>query len=231
MLELDKVELQQGGFSLSADLNVSAGDIIAVLGPSGAGKSTLLAAIAGFLPVSGGHIRWQGTEISELPPAQRPVSILFQDNNLFPHMTARENTGLGINPSLRLSADAWARVDAALKRVGLSGLDGRKPAELSGGQVARVSLARALVRAQPIMLLDEPFGALGPGLKAEMLGLVQDLAAEAKATVLMVSHDPEDALAIAQHIVWVEAGRADPPRETAEIFANPPPEMARYLGT
>ena len=231
MLELNKIELQHGAFSFRADLKLAAGDIVAVLGPSGAGKSTMLAAIAGFLPLSSGQILWQGGNISDLAPAQRPVSMLFQDNNLFPHMTARENTGLGINPSLRLSADDWTRVDAALERVALIGLGGRKPAELSGGQAARVSLARALVRAQPLMLLDEPFGALGPGLKAEMLALVRDLAREAGASVLMVSHDPEDALTIAQQVVWIEAGVAQTPRPTAEIFADPPAEMARYLGT
>lgn len=231
VLELNSIITRQGGFTLSADLNISAGRIVAVLGPSGAGKSTLLAAIAGFVPIETGRIRWQGTDLTDLPPAQRPVSILFQDNNLFPHMNARDNVALGLNPSLRLSPDQWAQVDTALDRVGLIGLGARKPAALSGGQNARVALARALLRARPIMLLDEPFGALGPGLKAEMLRLVADLAKETGASVLIVSHDPEDARAISHDVVWVDAGIAHSPHSTEEIFNLPPKALSAYMGT
>ncbi len=230
MLELGAVKLQQGEFLLSADFNVENGDKVAVLGPSGAGKSTLLAAIAGFFTPDSGRILSEGQDLTALPPAQRPVSILFQDNNLFPHLSVNDNIGLGLDPSLRLTKDQWQEVETALDRVGLTGLGKRKPATLSGGQIARVALARALIRARPLMLLDEPFGALGPGLRAEMLELVRELADETGATLLMVSHDPDDARAIADKVIWVDGGHAYPPRDMAEIFKDPPAAMATYLG-
>ncbi len=230
MLELEDLKLRQGDFSLTANLTIKPGRIVAVLGPSGAGKSTLLAAIAGFLPLTGGHILWQGRDLTDLAPAARPVSMLFQDNNLFAHLNARDNIGLGLKASLRLSQQDWARVEEALQRVGLDGLGGRKPADLSGGQMARVALARALLRARPLMLLDEPFGALGPGLKAEMLTLVKALASEAGATLLMVSHDPDDAQKIADEVILVDAGQVQPPHDTAGFFAAPPPAIKAYLG-
>ncbi len=230
MLTLDNMLIRQGDFTLAADLQLAGGQIVAVLGPSGAGKSTLLAALAGFLPLSEGRITWQGRDITALPPAARPVSILFQDGNLFPHLNARQNVGLGLRPDLRLNEAQWAEVDRALERVAVEGLEARKPAALSGGQVARVALARALVRARPLMLLDEPFSALGPGLKAEMLALVAELARETGALVLMVSHAPGDARAIANQVLLVADGQVQPPLPTGEIFAQPPEALRAYLG-
>jgi thiamine transport system ATP-binding protein len=121
-------------------------------------------------------------------------------------------------------------VDEALNRVGLAGLGSRKPAALSGGQIARVALARALLRDKPIMLLDEPFGALGPALRDEMLGLVAALADETGATLLMVSHEPGDARRIADDVILVADGMAHVPVSTAEIFAHPPAALRDYLG-
>lgn len=229
MLTLETLHIDLDGFTLDADFSVETGRRVAVLGPSGAGKSTLLAAIAGFQPVSG-RVLWDETDLTPLPPAQRPVTMIFQDNNLFPHLTAAQNVGLGLRPDLRLSRDDRARVDEALTRVGLGGLGTRKPAALSGGQAARVALARAVLRDKPVMLLDEPFGALGPALRDEMLGLVRTLADEVGATLLMVSHEPEDAKAIADEVVLVADGRAHAPVPTAEIFANPPAALRDYLG-
>jgi len=230
VLQLDNVTIRQGDFALSADIQVAGPQVVAILGPSGAGKSTLLAALAGFLPVHEGRILWQGTPITDLPPAARPMSILFQDGNLFAHMSARDNVGLGVCATLRLDAAEWRKVDHALERVGMAGLGARKPAALSGGQIARVALARALVRARPLMLLDEPFSALGPGLRAEMLVLVAELARETSALVLMVSHEPRDAQAIAQEVILVAEGKAHAPVATQEIFANPPEALRDYLG-
>jgi thiamine transport system ATP-binding protein len=230
MLTLEKLVLRLDGFTVTADFKVPQSGITAVLGPSGAGKSTLLSCIAGFLHPASGRILWQGTDITTLPPARRPVSILFQDSNLFPHLTAVQNVGLGLRPDLRLTAEEGERVQVALARVGLEDLGGRKPGQLSGGQAARVALARVLLRDRPLLLLDEPFGALGPALKAEMLTLVRDLAAETGATVLMVSHEPGDARAIAGRVVLVAEGVARAPVATAEIFAHPPAALAAYLG-
>ncbi len=202
---------------------------VAVIGPSGAGKSTLLMALAGFVP-HGGHILWQGVDIGSLPPGDRPLSILFQDQNLFPHLTVAQNLGLGLSPRLRLSPADHRRIAATLERVGLDGLGARKPGQLSGGQMGRAALARALLRARPILLLDEPFAALGPALKAEMLDLVAETATETGATVLMVTHDPTDAQRFAGLTVLVADGIAQTPQPTAELFANPPPALQAYLG-
>lgn len=230
MLHLDSVSIKQGPFALRADFSVPPGAQIAVLGPSGAGKSTLLNAIAGFVPLSAGRVLFDGADLSPLPPGKRPISLLFQDNNLFPHLNVAQNVGLGLRPDLRLSADQHRTVAAALARVGLEGLETRKPAALSGGQQSRVALARVLLRARPILLLDEPFAALGPALKAEMLDLVARIARESGAMVLMVSHDPQDALRIAQQTILVADGLAHPPVDTAGLFANPPETLRQYLG-
>ncbi|WP_417475421.1 ATP-binding cassette domain-containing protein [Leisingera sp.] len=230
MLKLEDCRILNGGYAVEADLEIQAGSCTAVIGPSGAGKSTLVEAIAGFLPLTRGKIRWQGTDMADQPPGKRPVAMLFQDGNLFPHLSAAQNVGLGLRASLRLSDEDWQKVEAALTRVGLSGMGARKPAALSGGQQSRVALARVLVQGRDILLLDEPFAALGPALKAEMLDLVAELAHESGATVLMVSHEPADARRIADQVVLVAEGRAHPPQPTAELLDNPPPTLKAYLG-
>lgn len=230
MLTLDHLEVRWEDWRLTADFTIPKGAKVAVLGPSGAGKSTLLSAIAGFQPLSAGRILWDGADITALPPAERPVSMIFQDNNLFPHLTAAQNVGLGVRPDLKLDAGQRRDVSEALARVGLAGFAARKPGQLSGGQAARVALARALLRHRPLMLLDEPFGALGPALRAEMLALVGDLVGEAAATLLMVSHEPADARAQADLVSLVIDGAVSAPVPTAEIFANPPDALRDYLG-
>jgi thiamine transport system ATP-binding protein len=230
MLTLDQLEIRQEGFELRADFALATGAVSAVIGPSGAGKSTLLNVIAGFFAPVDGRVLWMGQDITALPPAQRPLAILFQDNNLFPHLTVAQNVGLGIRPDLRLNSQDQARVAQALTRVGLSGLEGRKPSALSGGQQGRVALARVLVQRCPLILLDEPFAALGPALKNEMLDLVAALAAETGATLLMVSHDPADARRIAPLVILVADGVALPPQPTLPLLDNPPPALAAYLG-
>lgn len=230
MLRLDRIVLTQGAFSLTADLTIPAGGTTALIGPSGAGKSTLLAAIAGFLAPVSGRILWGDAEITALPPARRPVTILFQDHNLFPHLTVAQNVGLGLDPRLRLSGAQRVQVEDALVRTGLGGFGARRPAQLSGGQQSRVALARALLRARPLLLLDEPFAALGPALKDEMLDLVAALAGDTGATVLLVSHDPDDARRIAGQTVLVADGVAHAPQPTAQLLDHPPEALRRYLG-
>lgn len=230
MLRLDGAVIDNGGFRLSADFAVDTGRKLAVIGPSGAGKSTLIGAIAGFHPVVQGRLTWQGEEITTVAPGKRPVAMLFQDGNLFPHLTVAQNVGLGRHPDLRLTKTDQVAVDEALARVGLGSLGGRKPAELSGGQQSRAALARVLVQDKPLLLLDEPFAALGPALKGEMLDLVDGLVRETGATLLMVSHDPADARRIADQVVLVADGSARPPRETAALLDNPPSALRAYLG-
>ncbi len=230
MLELRNISIRQGSFELHADLSVLGGAKCAVIGPSGGGKSTLLNAIAGFVTPEGGQVIWHGNALNEAAPGDRPVSMIFQDSNLFPHLTAAQNVGLGLRPNLRLSTVEIAAVEAALSRVGLGGMGDRRPADLSGGQMARVALARVSVQKRPLLLLDEPFAALGPALKAEMLDLVAEITAESGATLLMVSHDPEDAKRIADQVVLVADGMAHAPVKTASLFADPPEALRDYLG-
>ncbi len=220
MIEIDGVVARAGGFALRADLTVAAGEICAVIGPSGGGKSTLLNAIAGFAPVEAGTIRVAGRALGDMAPAERPVTLLFQENNLFPHLTVAENVGLGLRPSLRLSAAERARAAGGLAEAGLEGLGGRRPDALSGGQRQRAALARALLRDRPALLLDEPFAALGPGQRAEMLAFVARVMRSRRAAVLMVTHQPEDARK-ADTVAFCADGRIAGAGPAAEAFANP----------
>jgi len=230
MLKLENVVVDNGGFILRADLEVEAGQKVAVIGPSGAGKTTLIEAIAGFLPVSSGRVLWKGEDITGAPPGARPVAMLFQDANLFPHLSVAQNVGLGLRPDLRLDRAQKATVERAVARVGLGGMEARKPAALSGGQQSRAALARVLVQGRPLLLLDEPFAALGPALKGEMLDLVAGLVEETGATLLMVSHDPNDARRIADQVILVEGGQAHTPAATDALLDNPPAALQDYLG-
>ncbi|MBL4768532.1 MAG: ATP-binding cassette domain-containing protein [Rhodobacteraceae bacterium] len=230
MLKIENVVIENGTFWLSADIRVESGQKVAVIGPSGAGKSTLIGAIAGFLPLKDGQIYWNETDISQTDPGARPVAMLFQDGNMFPHLSVAQNVGLGIRPDLKLDAKQVDLVQSAILRVGLEGLAERKPAALSGGQQSRAALARVLVQDRPLLLLDEPFAALGPAMRVEMLDLVDELVREAGATLLMVSHAPEDARRIADQVILVEGGVAHPPQDTKTLLDNPPPALRAYLG-
>lgn len=230
MLELDQVLIEMDDFRLTANLAIDEGARVAVLGPSGAGKSTLLSAIAGFVTLTDGEIRWQGKRIDPLPPADRPLSILFQDNNLLPHLSVFDNVALGISPSLRLDVEQRSQVGQALLRTGLGDFAHRRPAALSGGQISRAALTRVLLQARPLILLDEPFAALGPALKADMLDLVATIAEDHRATLLMITHDPADALRICDQTIVVAEGSATPPAPTRTLLAEPPPALAAYLG-
>ena len=230
MLSLEGLEIRQGNFTLAADMDIEHGRKIAVIGPSGAGKSTILGALGGFIPVTKGTVTWAGQDITSAPPGLRPIAMLFQDNNLFPHLSISQNVGLGVRPNLRLNAQEQARVATAIDRVGLGDMTQRKPADLSGGQQSRAALARVLVQDRPLVLLDEPFAALGPALRQEMLDLVSALIAEVGATLLMVTHAPEDVTRIADDVIFVEGGRAHAPAPAAELMSNPPPALRAYLG-
>ncbi len=207
MLEVAELALDYPDFSADYSLTVPAGALCGLIGPSSGGKTTLLHAIAGFASPSRGALRFAGRDLLGLKPAERPLSILFQDHNLFPHLTAAQNVGLGISPKLRLDAIQHEVVSEALARVGLAGLGRRRPAEMSGGQRQRVALARAVVRRRPLMLLDEPFGGLDPGLRREMIELVDALRHEQRLTVLISIHTPEELGAAADLMAFVAAER------------------------
>ncbi|MBT53472.1 MAG: thiamine ABC transporter ATP-binding protein [Mameliella sp.] len=232
MLRLEDLQVPMDADALKADLVLPPGRRVALLGPSGAGKSTLLDAIAGFRETTQGRILWQDRDLTHLRPEARPVSILFQDSNLFPHLTLARNLCLALHPDGRRPDDeARARIEGALRRVGLEGMADRKPGTLSGGQQGRAALARVLLMARPVILLDEPFAALGPALKREMLDLVREVGESLAALVVMVTHDPRDGAGWAQDVVLVAEGMAHPPVPTERFFGDPPQAFRDYIGT
>jgi len=229
MLSLKSVEYSVGEFKLKADFKIPRLSKVALIGPSGAGKSTLLSLISGFLKPNSGSIIIDNEDVTTKLSNQRRVTTIFQDGNLFPHLTVIKNISLGLRPDLRLNSAQQSVLDYAIDRVGLTDLVDRKPGSLSGGQQSRVSLARALVRDCPLLLLDEPFSALGPSLKSDMIELVDQISNEKKLTVLFVTHDPEDAKKICDLSVVVGNGCVSSPRLTTKLFENPPKILRDYL--
>jgi thiamine transport system ATP-binding protein len=230
MLTLDSVQFRYEDMVMNFDLHVAKAEFIGIIGPSGAGKSTLLSLIAGFdVPVSG-RISIADIDMEGVTPERRPVSMIFQDHNSFAHLDVWANVALGISPDLKLEPRQRELVDTALARVGLSDFKSRKPTELSGGEKQRIAIARALVRDKPVLLLDEPFTALGPALRRDMLDLIKGIQIERKLTVLMVTHQPEDAKYAASRIAFVQAGRIAHVLPTKQFFAaSAPAEISAYL--
>jgi thiamine transport system ATP-binding protein len=230
MLRLESCRLTWPDFVADYTLEVAEGSLCAVIGPSGGGKTTLLHMIAGFEEPKQGVLSWRRESLRGVDPARRPVSMVFQDHNLFPHLTAADNVGLGVRPSLRLKPDERALVAETLKSVGLDGIEDRRPGEMSGGQRQRVALARALVSGRPLLLLDEPFGGLDPGLRKDMVQLVDRLRGERGLTVLMTIHTPEDVAEVADRMAFVAEGRviaAAPPRE---VLDSADPRILAFRG-
>ncbi|UJD93359.1 thiamine ABC transporter ATP-binding protein ThiQ [Lelliottia amnigena] len=220
MLKLTDVTWLYHHLPMRFTLTAQQGEMIAILGPSGAGKSTLLNLIAGFLPPARGEMTINGQDHTHTPPSQRPVSMLFQENNLFTHLTVRQNIGLGMDPGLKLTAAQREKLEDIARQMGLMDFIDRLPGELSGGQRQRVALARCLVREQPILLLDEPFSALDPALRQEMLQLVKDVCHQKQLTMLMVSHSVEDAARIAPRSVVIADGRIAWDGETQALLSG-----------
>ena len=229
MLKLIDVTWLYHHLPMRFTLEVARGEQVAVLGPSGAGKSTLLNLIAGFLPPASGSILIDGQAHTTTPPARRPVSMLFQENNLFSHLSVRENIGLGMHPGLKLTPTQRQKLENIAQQMGLEALLNRLPSELSGGQRQRAALARCLVREQPVLLLDEPFSALDPALRQEMLVLVGEVCRQQQLTLLMVSHSVEDAARIAPRSLVIADGRIAWDGKTAELLSGAP-EAAALLG-
>ena len=230
MIRIDKGLYRHGDFTLSMDLEVQRSALVAVLGPSGSGKSTLLNVIAGFEPLARGRIILNSADATKTPPAERPVTAVFQDHNSFAHLDAWSNVALGLSPALNLTDAQKKAVDRALDLVGLASLSKRLPGEMSGGERQRIAIARVLVRKRPILLLDEAFAALGPALRREMLRLVKALHASEGLTTLLVTHQPEDAQSVAERVIFVDKGTVHAPIETKKFFASHDKDIRAYLG-
>jgi thiamine transport system ATP-binding protein len=209
MLTLKDVDVRLAERHWCFDIDLNTHGIYALLGRSGSGKSTLLNVIAGFLKASSGAIAWQEQPLNNLEPAQRPVTTLFQDHNLFSHLTVLQNIGLGISPNLKLLPEQTDNLRAVLGKVGLTGYEKKLPGSLSGGEQQRVALARCLLRRQPILLLDEPFSALDATTRQEMITLLQEVIDSYKPCVLMVTHDEADADALSASILRMKSDRIE----------------------
>ena len=207
MIRLDNVFLADDALPMTFDLQVAAGERIAIVGPSGAGKSTLLNLIAGFVLPTQGNIWLNGENHTRSAPYERPVSMLFQENNLFPHLTVQQNLALGLKTSLKLTALEQDQIEQVADAVGLTSFLSRLPNSLSGGQKQRVALARCLLRDKPILLLDEPFSALDPELRLEMLNLIDELCHSKNLTLLLVTHQPSELTGKVDRMLRIENGR------------------------
>lgn len=207
MIYLNNVVLNDKTLPMCFNLNVKAGERVAIIGESGAGKSTLLNLIAGFEFPHQGEIWLNDKNHTRSAPYERPVSMLFQENNLFPHLTVQQNLALGIKPSLKLTALEQEKIEQVACSVGLGDYLERLPNSLSGGQKQRVALARCLLRDKPILLLDEPFSALDQKLRVEMLALIAKLCDEKDLTLLLVTHQPSELVGTIDRVLVVENGQ------------------------
>lgn len=191
-------------------LQVEQGERLAIIGESGAGKSTLLNLIAGFETPASGQILLNDCDHTQTQPAERPVSMLFQDNNLFPHLTVAQNIGLALVPSLSLNATQQPQVREIAEKMGIESLLSRRADQLSGGQKQRVALARTLLRDKPILLLDEPFSALDPIRRHELQQFILDICIERNLTLLMVTHQLEETKNLFTRVVEIREGQVFP---------------------
>ena len=215
--------------TVSADF--SAGSYVVLLGPSGSGKTTLLSILGGFTAPSTGRVLLGGTDITHLPPARRPTATVFQDYALFPHMTVGDNVGFGLSVRGLPKAQIKERVLAALRLVGLDGFAARSITAASGGQRQRIALARALVIEPTVLLLDEPLGALDLSLRRQMQNELRRIQRAQGRTFVHVTHDQEEAMAIADVVVIMNAGRIEDMGPPQRVYERPRTRFAaRFLG-
>jgi putative spermidine/putrescine transport system ATP-binding protein len=213
------------------DLDIRAGEFFTLLGPSGSGKTTTLRVIAGFERPDAGRVELQGVDVTRVAPSQRAVNTVFQDYALFPHMTVAENVEYGLRVQGMARRDRRARAEAVLDRVRLPGLGDRKPAQLSGGQRQRVALARAIVNRPPVLLLDEPLGALDLKLRQEMQTFLKALQRDLEITFVYVTHDQEEALTMSDRLAVFNEGRIEQVGSPAEVYEHPESEfVAGFVG-
>ncbi|MFF4836443.1 ABC transporter ATP-binding protein [Streptomyces sp. NPDC001315] len=216
-----RLVVDRGAFRLDVTLSAAPGDVVALLGPNGAGKTTALRALAGLVPLTAGHLRLDGASLDRTPPESRPVGVVFQDYLLFPHLTALDNVAFG--PRCRGASRAQARAQAAewLDRMGLADHTGAKPRRLSGGQAQRVALARALATHPRLLLLDEPLAALDARTRLEVRAQLRRHLDEFEAVAVLVTHDPLDAMVLADRLIVVEHGRVVQEGTPSDIARHP----------
>jgi molybdate transport system ATP-binding protein len=226
MLEAD-IQLRLSRLGLDAAFTVAAGEVLALLGPNGSGKSTLLRALAGLLPLAGGRVILDGTVLDDparrvrVAPERRPVSLMFQDYLLFPHMSAVDNVAFGLRCRGAGKEAAREKAAGALARLGVAAVAGARPGAMSGGQQQRVAMARALVTAPRLLLLDEPLAALDVSVKTGVRRLLRDVLRQSSAASILVTHDLLDAVALGDRMLVIEDGAVVQEGTPAEVTARP----------
>ena len=226
-----ELELEKKKILKDISLEVRSGEILVLLGESGCGKSSLLKAMLGLYPLSKGKIFFQGKEIQNLPTHKRGISVVFQDLRLFPHLNVGENVGFSLELQKVPKTERRKRVEELLKLVQLEGYSERRIDSLSGGQMQRVAIARALAMNENILFLDEPFSALDPNLRREMGDFLLELQKKENLTVVLVTHDQEEALRLAHRIALMKDGEILQVDEGEKLYYSPVNEyVARFMG-
>ena len=226
-----ELELEKKKILKDISLEVHSGEILALLGESGCGKSSLLKAMLGLYPLSKGKIFFQGKEIQNLPSHKRGISVVFQDLRLFPHLNVGENVGFSLELQKVPKSERKKRVEELLKLVQLEGYSERRIDSLSGGQMQRVAIARALAMNENILFLDEPFSALDPNLRREMGDFLLELQKKENLTVVLVTHDQEEALRLAHRIALMKDGEILQVDEGEKLYYSPVNEyVAKFMG-
>jgi molybdate transport system ATP-binding protein len=224
-----RLVVDRGSFRLDVAVTAAPGDVVALLGPNGAGKTTALRALAGLTPLTGGHLRLDGADLDRVPPESRPVGVVFQDYLLFPHLSALDNVAFGPRCHGAGKAEARAQAAAWLERMGIAEHAASKPRRLSGGQAQRVALARALATGPRLLLLDEPLAALDARTRLEVRAQLRRHLAGFEAVAVLVTHDPLDAMVLADRLVVVEHGRVVQEGTPAEIARRPRTDYVAQL--
>jgi molybdate transport system ATP-binding protein len=227
-----QVDLTLGQLHLDVDVTVATGELVVLLGPNGAGKTTLLRALAGLVPLHAGRVVLDEVVLEDtakavrVPTERRPIGFVFQDYLLFPHLSALENVAFGLRAQGMPRAEAHRRATAWLERVGLGDYARSRPSALSGGQAQRVALARAMVADPRLLLLDEPLAALDAATRSEVRRDLRRHLASFDGTRLLVTHDPLEAMTMADRLVVLEHGRVTQTGTAAEVSAQP---RSRYI--
>jgi sulfate transport system ATP-binding protein len=233
MISVSSVSKRYGEFAALDDVSVDIepGSLTALLGPSGSGKSTLLRVIAGLEVPDTGHVVLEDRDVTGLAPQQRDIGFVFQHYAAFKHMTVRDNVAFGLKVRKRPKAEIASKVDELLGIVGLAGYQDRYPSQLSGGQRQRMALARALAIEPKVLLLDEPFGALDANVRAELRAWLRRLHDEVHVTTVLVTHDQEEAMELADRIVVLNAGKVEQVGAPRELYDTPANEFVMgFLG-
>jgi sulfate/thiosulfate transport system ATP-binding protein len=233
VITLESVSKRYGDFAALDDvsLRVESGSLTALLGPSGSGKSTLLRVIAGLEAPDSGTVLLDGRDVTGVAPQRRGVGFVFQHYAAFKHMTVRENVAFGLTIRKRPKAEVASTVDRLLAVVGLAGFQTRYPSQLSGGQRQRMALARALAIEPKVLLLDEPFGALDRNVRTELRAWLRRLHDEVHVTTVLVTHDQEEAMELADTIVLLNAGRIEQTGPPRDLYDRPASDFVMgFLG-